>query len=96
MIPEIRETKYTIDFSCFFYCTNNYEQSYKWADRKSQKRIVNVYSYIMDDHLKIREFDKMTDEWLDFIGKCKNKKENKFSVKQKERKRKKDVSSEDL
>ena len=70
MFPEIRKTKYTKDFSWGFYCTNNYEQAYKWADRKSKKGIVNVYSYISKDELKVLKFDKMTDEWLDFIGKC--------------------------
>ena len=68
--PEIRKTKYTKDFSWGFYCTNDYEQAYKWADRKSKKGIVNVYSYTTNDNLKILKFDKMTDEWLDFIAKC--------------------------
>lgn len=32
--PEIRKTRYTKDFSWGFYCTNSYEQAYRWADRK--------------------------------------------------------------
>ena len=46
MFPEIIKTKY---FSWGFYCTNSYEQAYKWADRKSKKGIVNVYSYTPND-----------------------------------------------
>ena len=45
LFPEIRKTKYTKDFSWGFYCTNSFEQAYKWADRKSKDGIVNVYSY---------------------------------------------------
>ena len=68
--PEIRKTKYTKDFSWGFYCTNNFEQAYKWADRKSETGVVNVYEYTENAELSILRFEKMTDEWLDFIGKC--------------------------
>ena len=70
IFPEIRKTKYTKDFSWGFYCTNSYEQACKWADRKSRKGVVNFYSYEKDCSLNILKFDKMTDEWLDFIGRC--------------------------
>lgn len=40
MFPEVRKTKYTKDFSWGFYCTDNYEQAYKWADRKSPKELL--------------------------------------------------------
>lgn len=68
--PEIRKTKYTKDFSWGFYCTENYEQAYRWADRKRAKGIVNVYSYTENPELNIKKFDNMTDEWLDFIAEC--------------------------
>lgn len=68
--PEVRKTRYTKDFSWGFYCTNSYEQAYKWADRKSISGVVNVYSYEENSSLSVLHFDKMTDEWLDFIGKC--------------------------
>ncbi len=70
IFPEIRKTKYTKDFSWGFYCTKSYEQAYRWAKRKYQEGIVNVYSYTEDNTLKILKFEKMTEEWLDFIGKC--------------------------
>ncbi len=72
IFPEIRKTKYTKDFSWGFYCTNSYEQAYKWADRKAQKGIINIYSYKKDNGMRILKFEKMTDEWLDFIGKCRS------------------------
>jgi hypothetical protein len=68
--PEIRITRYTKDFSWGFYCTNSYQQAYRWADRRSADGIVNVYRYVENPDLKILRFPEMSDEWLDFIAKC--------------------------
>lgn len=68
--PEIRKTRYTKDFSWGFYCTKSYEQAHRWAERRHTQGVVNVYSYLEDMSLKILKFEEMTDEWLDFIGKC--------------------------
>lgn len=68
--PAVRKTRYTKDFSWGFYCTRSYEQAYRWASRRNKVGVVNIYSYTEDSSLKILKFDKMTDEWLDFVGKC--------------------------
>ena len=68
--PEVRKTRYTKDFSWGFYCTKSYEQAYRWAERKHKHGIINVYSYTENKQLKIKKFDQMCDEWLDFIAKC--------------------------
>ena len=68
--PEIRITRYTKDFSWGFYCTNNYQQAYRWADRRSAYGIVNIYRCVENPELKILRFPEMSDEWLDFIAKC--------------------------
>ena len=62
--------RYTKDFSWGFYCTNNYQQAYRWADRRSADGLVNVYRYVENPDLKILRFPEMSDEWLDFIAKC--------------------------
>ena len=72
MFPEIRKTRYTKDFSWGFYCTRSYSQAYRWAGRKSKTGIVNIYSYIEDSTLKILKFNKMNDEWLDFVSENRN------------------------
>ena len=54
--PEIRITRYTKDFS--------------WGVRRSADGIVNVYRYVENPDLKILRFPEMSDEWLDFIAKC--------------------------
>ena len=70
LYPEIRITRYTKDFSWGFYCTNNYGQAYRWADRRSANGVVNVYRYMENPELKILRFPEMSDEWLDFIAQC--------------------------
>lgn len=78
--PDIRKTKYTKDFSWGFYCTNSYEQAYKWADRKSSKGVVNIYEYIEDPKLNILKFDQMSDEWLDFIAHCRSGEVHEYDI----------------
>lgn len=68
--PEIRKGKYGKDFSWGFYCTCDYEQAKKWARRNKKSPTINKYSYLKNDSLRILKFDKMTDDWLDFIAKC--------------------------
>ena len=65
--PEVRKTRYTKDFSWGFYCTKSYEQAYRWANRRNEAGVVNIYFYVENESLKILKFEEMTDEWLDFI-----------------------------
>ena len=70
--PEIRKTRYTKDFSWGFYCTNDLEQAVRWANRGKGEPVINYYSYKTDSSLSILRFEHMTEEWLDFIAKCRN------------------------
>lgn len=70
--PEIRKAKYTKDFSWGFYCTKNLEQAVRWANRGEGNPVVNRYQYVPDNKLRVLKFDGMTDEWLDFIAKCRS------------------------
>jgi len=64
--PEIRIEKFNKDFYFGFYCTVMKQQAIRWATRFGNG-IVNVYEYNPNDSLKILKFEKMTEEWLDFI-----------------------------
>ncbi len=70
--PEVRIGKYTKDFSWGFYCTKKIEQAKKWAKRNRKTPTLNFYDYTPREDLKILRFEEMTDEWLDFIAKCRN------------------------
>ena len=69
--PEVRISQYTKDFSWGFYCTVIHEQAVRWAKRRNGK-IINLYEYKENSNLKIKKFDSMSDEWLDFIVDCRN------------------------
>ena len=69
--PEIRKGHHTKDFGDGFYCTIIKEQAQRWA-RRYDSKIVSVYEVRMNSELKIKEFNEMTDEWLDFIAACRN------------------------
>lgn len=70
--PEIRKAKYTKDFSWGFYCTNNLEQAIRWANRGTGEPVINYYSYEPNTNLHILKFERISDEWLDFIARCRN------------------------
>lgn len=69
--PEIRIEKFNKDFYFGFYCTIMEQQAVRWATRFGEG-IVNVYEYSPDDSLKVLKFEKMTEEWLDFIIACRS------------------------
>lgn len=78
--PEIRKAKYTKDFSWGFYCTNNIEQAVRWANRRAGEPVINYYSYQSNENLKILQFPKMSDEWLDFIAECRSGKVHAYDI----------------
>lgn len=78
--PEVRKMKYTKDFSWGFYCTNNYKQAIRWANRGEGTPIVNIYNYKENNSLSILKFDGMTDGWLDFIAKCRKGELHRYDI----------------
>lgn len=78
--PEIRKTKYTKDFSWGFYCTNNFEQALRWANRGEGEPIINFFSYEENEKLSILKFDQMSDEWLDFIARCRSGQTHRYDI----------------
>lgn len=77
--PEVRMAKYTKDFSWGFYCTNSLEQAKKWAFRH-EGRIVNFYDYKENLNLKIKKFDDVSNEWLDFVVACRSGNVHNFDI----------------
>lgn len=78
--PEVRKTKYTKDFSWGFYCTRNYEQACRWAERRHSRGVINRYSYEENPGLNILRYEKMSDEWLDFIAECRAGKVHSYDI----------------
>lgn len=77
--PQIIKGQYTKDFGTGFYCTILEEQAAKWA-RKYDRPIINMYEYNENSKLKIKNFNTMTEEWLDFIINCRNGKTHQYDI----------------
>ena len=77
--PEIRISRFNKDFYFGFYCTSIEQQAIRWATRFGSGYI-NVYEYVENANLKTLRFEKMTDEWLDFIVACRNGKAHDYDI----------------
>ena len=49
------------------------KQAMRWALTKRPNHIENVYSYIENAELNCLVFEKMSDEWLDFVVSCRRR-----------------------
>ena len=77
--PEIRKGRNTKDFGVGFYCTIIKEQAQRWA-RRYDTKVVSIYDIRMNSNLNIKEFKKMTEEWLDFIIACRSGKNHNYDI----------------
>ncbi len=79
--PELRNSKFTKDFGFGFYCTIIREQAERWAMRNENK-VVNTYDVNVArmNELKIKNFEKMSDDWLQFIVKCRNGEKHDYDI----------------
>lgn len=68
--PLILENGFYKDFGYGFYCTELEKQAKRWALTKRKNHIVNKYQYIENSELKIKRFNKMSEEWLQFVVDC--------------------------
>lgn len=77
--PVILKGKNTKDFGTGFYCTVIREQAERWA-RRYDHGIVSTYTVRMNTRLKILEFTEMTEEWLDFIIRCRHGEPHSYDI----------------
>ncbi len=78
--PEIRKAYYNKDFYFGFYCTLIEEQAIRWATRFGKPGVVNKYKLIESETLHILKFEKMSEEWLDFIIACRSGKSHHYDI----------------
>ena len=77
---EVREPKWnlsvrTLDFGKGFYTTENYGQAKEWAIKKAGRfgNIPIVSKFEIDlTELKVKKFEKVNRDWLDFICICRS------------------------
>lgn len=68
--PIIKITGFNKDFGYGFYCTNIEKQARRWALTKRPRHVVSVYEYTPNEALNALTFESMTEQWLDFIVRC--------------------------
>lgn len=78
--PKILVNGFYKDFGYGFYCTLMEKQAQRWALTKKKEHIVNVYAYNKNNDLKIKKFDEMTDEWLEFVVNCRRGIEHNYDI----------------
>ncbi len=79
-MPKILINGHYKDFGYGFYCTNILRQAKRWAITRKGASIVNLYSYKNISDLKIISFDKMTEEWLNFVVSCRSGIEHQYDI----------------
>lgn len=75
--PDLKHSRLNVDFGLGFYTTPIYEQSVKWCGKFKRRGMDGVVSYYefdekCDEMLKILKFNSYSEEWLDFILKCRS------------------------
>ena len=73
--PDLVHSRKNVDFGRGFYTTPLYDQAIKWCEkfkRRGKRGIVSRYNFDekANQELKILKFESYSEEWLDFILKC--------------------------
>lgn len=79
--PDLEHSREDVDFGKGFYTTTLYEQAVRWCNRfKRRGKDAFVSRYHFDERafeqLKILKFEEYSEEWLDFILKCRTGNDN--------------------
>lgn len=79
--PDLNHSRPNVDFGKGFYTTPIYAQAVKWCGKFKKRGMEGIVSqYRFDENayncLKIMKFDSYSEEWLDFILKCRSGKDD--------------------
>lgn len=78
--PNILQNGFYKDFGYGFYCTNIKKQAIRWALTRKGDSVLNRYECVMNEELKVLNFDEMTEEWLDFVADCRRGIEHDYDI----------------
>ena len=78
--PDLIHSRPNVDFGRGFYVTSLYAQALKWCGRFKRRRkdgIISRYAFdeSRESELKTLKFDSYSEDWLDFILKCRSGKD---------------------
>ncbi len=78
--PKILTNGFYKDFGYGFYCTILEKQARRWALTKKKHHVVNLYQFQPAKGLKVKKFDKMTEEWLSFVVDCRSGVRHEYDI----------------
>ena len=78
--PQLKPARFFKDFGSGFYCTRLERQAKRWATRFGDVGFVNEYTFTPDPSLRAKTFDRMSEQWLDFIAGCRAGKSHSFDI----------------
>ncbi len=73
--PDLNHSRENVDFGKGFYVTPIYEQAKKWSEKFKKRENIGIVSHYQFDEiaysrLEVLKFDTYSEEWLNFILKC--------------------------
>ena len=78
--PVLIRTGFNKDFGFGFYCTILREQAVRWAVRYTGIGHLSHFRYQPHASLRVKRFEAMSEEWLDFIVSCRRGISHDFDV----------------
>ncbi len=78
--PVVLTNGFYKDFGYGFYCTKLIRQAERWAISRPRKSIVNIYEYTPNRSLMVKQFDQMSEEWLEMIVNSRRGIEHQFDI----------------
>ena len=79
--PDLSHSRKAVDFGAGFYVTPILDQAVRWGEKRKRRygsAVISKYEYdeVAASALKILRFDGYSEDWLDFIVKCRDLKGN--------------------
>lgn len=79
-VPRIMINGHYKDFGYGFYCTRLEKQAKRWALTRKGPSVVSRYLYSPNVQLRTLKFEKMTEEWLQFVVDCRRGIEHSYDI----------------
>ena len=83
--PDLKHSRSDVDFGKGFYVTPLRDQAVKWCGkfkRRGKQGIVTTFEFEENaqENLKILKFDSYSEEWLDFVARCRQGIEHNYDI----------------
>lgn len=79
--PDLSHSRKAVDFGAGFYVTPIFDQAIRWGEKRKRRQgsaVISRYEYdeAAASALKILRFDGYSEDWLDFVVRCRDLKDD--------------------